>query len=858
MRITSGSAAAGHILIKIIASILVMFSGSVLLIKLLLPKLVHTGHSDLPGVTPLLTIDFSLTTAFSFVLCGCALWALLYRRYLWIKILAMILVALNILSLLHTCCDNAYSLDGLLNRLLMPPPGAVYRTPPTIAVAFNLIGLALLALCFLRNHLQRYGHITAALFSFLVAVIATIAVIAQAFDPVVHAIPSGAGMSALAALGMLLVSSALLVLFYTSAVAAFNRMGFFYRLAIAFGFMTLLFLSSGSIALIQISNISTIINDLYRNPLQIDKAAGDVAEEVGSLNRTLKDIAIDPRLFQESELFKESELAQTISSSQTRIAKYLVLIADRNSFSSVDVKQLELGITRWHQLIGDAYQQLQENDIDAYRTLLLNDGQQITTELEQAIARISHQARQHIRTLGDAVIQSESNAKRILILSSLGFLIFGLIVALLITRGVTRQLYLLRRAMIDVANKKPDTVIPGLNDDNEMGEMARTLAVFAQAMNKQLRMESRMRQIIEAAPNGIVMINDQGTIEIVNKQAENIFNYDRSQLLGEKIEMLVPTRTAAEHPDLRNSFFSDPSTRVMGAGRELFGRRCDGSEVPVEIGLAPIETEDGLKVLASIVDISERKKSAQRLLEHQGALEKANRHLAKINKELETFAYVASHDLKSPLRGIVQLSSWIEDDLLAQDYAELPNHMRLMKSRIQRMEKLLDDLLLFNRAGRNNGKLTQVNVREMATEVFNSQNIRPGIRLELSGDLPTFTTFSTPFEQVLRNLFSNALKHHDREVGVVTMTCSDVSSEFYEFSVSDDGPGIPEQYQQRVFAMFQTLKTRDEVEGSGMGLALIQKIVEAYGGTITLMSEGRGTCFTFSWPKQIAGAQNHG
>lgn len=858
MRIMSGSAAAGNILIKITASLLVMFSGSVLLIKLLLPKLVHTGHGDSPGVIPLLTINFSLTTAVSFVLCGCALWALLSRRYLWIKILALILVALNISSLMHTCCDYAYSLDSLLNRLLLPPPEAVSRTPPTIAVAFNLIGFALLALCFLRNHLQRYGHISAALFSFLVAVIATIAVIAQAFDPVVHAIPSGAGMSALAALGLLLMSLALLILFYSSAVAAFNRVGFFYRLAIAFGFMTVLFLSSGSIALIQISNISTIINDLYRNPLQIDKAAGDVAEEVGSLNRTLKDIAIDPELFQESGLFKESELAQTISSSQTRIAKYLVLIADRDNFSSVDVKQLELGIARWHQLIGDAYQQLQENDIDAYRALLLNDGQQTTIELEQAIARISQQARQDIRTLGDAVIQSESNAKRILILSSLGFLVFGLIVALLITRSVTRQLYLLRRAMIDVANKKTDTVIPGLNDDNEMGEMARTLAVFAQAMNKQLRMESRMRQIIEAAPNGIVMINDQGTIEIVNKQAENIFNYDRSQLLGEKIEMLVPTRTAAEHPDLRNAFFTDPSTRVMGAGRELFGRRCDGSEVPVEIGLAPIETEDGLKVLASIVDISERKKSAQRLLEHQSALEKANRHLAKINKELETFAYVASHDLKSPLRGIVQLSSWIEDDLLAQDYAELPNHMRLMKSRIQRMEKLLDDLLLFNRAGRNNGKLTQVNVSEMATEVFNSQNIRPGIRLELTGELPTFTTFSTPFEQVLRNLFSNALKHHDREMGVVTLTCSDVSSEFYEFSVSDDGPGIPEQYQQRVFAMFQTLKTRDEVEGSGMGLALIQKIVEAYGGTITLTSEGRGTCFTFSWPKQIAGAQNHG
>src|SRR5690606_27805192 len=204
---------------------------------------------------------------------------------------------------------------------------------------------SLLVLCFLPVRLQSYGHIIAALLSLLVATMATIALIGQGFGSVAHSILPGIEMSSHAALGLLLVSLSLLILFYTSAIAAFNRMGFFYRLAIAFGFMTVLFLGSGSTALIQIGNISTIINDLYRNPLQIDKAAEDITEEVGFLNRKLKDIAINP------ELLEPVALAEYISASQARIAQHMLLIGERSELASGDLKQLELGITHWYQLI---------------------------------------------------------------------------------------------------------------------------------------------------------------------------------------------------------------------------------------------------------------------------------------------------------------------------------------------------------------------------------------------------------------------------------------------------------------------------------------------------------------------------
>lgn len=246
-----------------------------------------------------------------------------------------------------------------------------------------------------------------------------------------------------------------------------------------------------------------------------------------------------------------------------------------------------------------------------------------------------------------------------------------------------------------------------------------------------------------------------------------------------------------------------------------------------------------------------RRKNAQLLIQHQTELESSNHRLAQTNKELETFAYVASHDLKSPLRGIAQLSTWIEEDLAEKEYSEVDKHTQMLRNRIQRMEKLLDDMLIFYRAGKADGKLTQINLSHMAKELFEIQNTKAGLRLEVSENLPTFATFGTPFEQVIRNLFSNAIKHHDRDQGVIRLECIPVDDQFYEISVSDDGPGIPEKFQERVFGMFQTLKPRDELEGSGMGLALIKKLVEAYGGTIKVFSQGRGCRFTFTWPQMI-------
>jgi PAS domain S-box-containing protein len=361
------------------------------------------------------------------------------------------------------------------------------------------------------------------------------------------------------------------------------------------------------------------------------------------------------------------------------------------------------------------------------------------------------------------------------------------------------------------------------------------------------RMEERFRQVVEAAPNAMVMVNKSGLIEMVNTQAEIIFGYSRAELLGQSIDCLLPERFRHHHPQHRAEFFSDLQPRAMGAGRDLYGRRKDGSEFPVEVGLNPIETEEGIKVLSAITDISARVKDSKALAEHHEELERSN-------KELATFAYVASHDLKSPLRGIFQISQWIEEDLGNGDTASIPGHMNMLHGRLRRMEHLLDDLLAYSRAGRMEGGLSQIDLGALAHDIFDMQAPPQGFTLVTTDDLPTFTTLATPLEQVLRNLFTNAIKHHDQATGSIKLDWQLKNKDYYEFTVTDDGPGIPPEYHERVFIMFQTLRPRDEVEGSGMGLALVKKIVETYSGKTSITSNGvRGTSIHFTWPVKIEG-----
>lgn len=255
--------------------------------------------------------------------------------------------------------------------------------------------------------------------------------------------------------------------------------------------------------------------------------------------------------------------------------------------------------------------------------------------------------------------------------------------------------------------------------------------------------------------------------------------------------------------------------------------------------------------LAGIVqDISERKQAEQQQLQ-------LVKKLTSINEELNNFTFVASHDLKSPLRGIDQLASWIAEDMGDNLNPQTAKHLRLMRSRINRMEMLLDDLLSYARLGRSDHEITQVNTLELVHNIVDLIATDKHIHLQIAGDMPTLLTQKAPLDLVLRNLINNAIKHHHKPRCHLSISAQAIANG-YEFSVTDDGPGILPEHQQRVFTMFQTLKSRDQIEGSGMGLALVKKTVELMGGNVQLDSDGKHGCnFRFSWLTQPNPEETH-
>lgn len=370
-------------------------------------------------------------------------------------------------------------------------------------------------------------------------------------------------------------------------------------------------------------------------------------------------------------------------------------------------------------------------------------------------------------------------------------------------------------------------------DMSEHVKMSKELDEIAQAIIIQ---ERYFKHIIESAPCGMIITNIDGVIETVNPQIELLFGYKSEELIGNKVDMLIPKRYQKQHPQHRNSFNKSPSNRQMGLNREVFGLTKTENEFPAEIGLAQFKSGNDLKTLATIIDMTEHIQITE--------------ELKRSNRELSDFAYVASHDLKAPLRGIMQLSSWIEEDIADFADDDTKNNLALLMNRTSRLESLLEDLLAYSRIGRKIGDVQVVNIRELVLNIFDLQNPSNEISITCDNSLPEIKTYLVPLETIFRNLIGNSIKHNNNKSKLAINISAIEHSTFYEFSVEDNGSGIPKQHHKQIFELFKTLKPRDEVEGSGMGLSIIKKLLDYQNCKISVVSDGKsGTCFTFTWPK---------
>lgn len=361
--------------------------------------------------------------------------------------------------------------------------------------------------------------------------------------------------------------------------------------------------------------------------------------------------------------------------------------------------------------------------------------------------------------------------------------------------------------------------------------------------------EERFRQIGEAIPDAMIMVNKMGKIVLANAQVEKVFGYTRDEILGHVVEKLMPERYRNKHPTHRDHYFHNPHVRPMSTNLELYGLHKNGREFPAEISLGLLETAEGLLGLAIICDISEKKRNENAIKEKAKKLEYAN-------KELEEFAYVTSHDLKAPLRGIENIVSWIEEDCYDALNEKSKQHFALLKQRMQRMNMLIDGILHYSRVGRKDLAIAKVDTRQLLEDIVRSLAIPEDFHIVIADNMPVFFAAEIPLRQVFSNLISNAIKHHDDAKGTVHITFSTLN-DYYQFCVEDDGAGIPKEYQEKIFNIFQTLKTRDDFETAGIGLAIVKKTIDWMGGKVWVESDvGKGSRFYFTWPIQTGTAHD--
>lgn len=373
-------------------------------------------------------------------------------------------------------------------------------------------------------------------------------------------------------------------------------------------------------------------------------------------------------------------------------------------------------------------------------------------------------------------------------------------------------------------------------------------------LTERKRLEARFRATVESAPTAMVMIDQAGTIVLANAELTALFGYTRDELLGRKIEILVPNRFRHAHPGLRTQYFGERVARRMGEGRDLFGIRKDGTEFPVEIGLNPIGTDEGMFVLGAIVDLTERTHQAQ-------ALRTANEALERSNIELQRFAYVASHDLQSPMRtiaGFVELlgSRYGEQlDAQARDWIQRAVHAT------KHLQAMVRDLLEYSRVDANPRPFVRVALDEVFDETV--AMLRAAIdesraTVVREGNLPVVEGDRSQLAQLLLNLIGNAIKYHGEEPPRVSMSGGKVDGE-WRFAVADNGIGIDPRSHDKIFEIFRRLHTK-EYPGTGIGLAAARRIVQCHGGRIWVESApGRGSTFYFTLKSDPEGGQlGHG
>ena len=423
-----------------------------------------------------------------------------------------------------------------------------------------------------------------------------------------------------------------------------------------------------------------------------------------------------------------------------------------------------------------------------------------------------------------------------------------------LARYITAPLLRLKLAMATMIAhpEDPDLELP-LTRTDETAELAKTFtllrSIIRQRSTALSESEERYRSIIETAVDAIITIDEAGLIFTANRAACLLFGYEHSDLLGKNVKMLMPNPYQTEHDGYLANYIATGQKKIIGVGRRLVGLKKDGTQVPIHLSIGEM-TIGGKRMFTGITrDITELKT-------YEDSLGLKTAQLERSNAELQQFAYAAAHDLQEPLRKIINFSDMLGEECKGKLEGEGARYLGVLQSSATRMRTQIEAILALSQVGRL-APGTTVDCGPLMSHVVEALQVpiqEKSATIKI-GPLPkSLLVHPSEFERLFQNLISNALKFSAPDRKPVISVTSESNVNEVRFVVEDNGLGIEAKYRELIFVVFQRLHRREQYPGNGIGLAMCRKIVESYGGRISVDSvPGQGSTFTLTFPKQTLG-----
>ena len=403
--------------------------------------------------------------------------------------------------------------------------------------------------------------------------------------------------------------------------------------------------------------------------------------------------------------------------------------------------------------------------------------------------------------------------------------------------------------------------------------------------------QSHFTSLFENATEGFVVTDDKGTIVLVNPSACRMFDYTKEELIGQKIETLIPAKYKKSHVKLRDDFYHDPKNRVMGHGRDLFGQKKSGDNLPVEVSLSTYTHKDNRYVIAFIVDITHRKKIEESMVQQQRELERVTNEMRRLNAELEAkveertiilkealqrleesqmelsealdkekqlneiksrFVSMASHEFRTPLSTVLSSASLLSKYITTEDQEKRTRHVEKIKGSVKHLNDLLEDFLSLGKLdeGKIGATVHYFNLHEVLQDTIDEMKglFKKGQQIEyMHTGSDMITSDKKLVKNILINLISNATKFSDEESTIHVHSI--VGDEEAVISVKDEGIGISNEDQEHLFSSFFRGKNAINIQGTGLGLHIVKRYLDLLNGDVSLKSElGKGTTITFTIP----------